>query len=157
MDISLKFHGPYTFTDSPMSVFSCGYAKSEGIYLWTVRQSGTQHHLIHYVGETIGLAKRQREHLTAILGLNYGIWDPEKARNGVSELIWKGAWRIKDGSGPGQQIETYGKLDRKIVLEYVASMGIFFAKLAEDRNTRMHVEGCIGWNLRNWHPEYKIL
>ena len=34
---------------------------------------------------------------------------------------------------------------------------MFFAELKVENRLRRHIEGCIGWNLRNKHPEYKKL
>ncbi len=72
-EIKLHFKGPFTFIDGPQSVFYSEQAKSPCIYLWTIRQKKDNSHYIHYVGETVSLVKRQREHLIQILGLNYGI------------------------------------------------------------------------------------
>jgi hypothetical protein len=43
------------------------------------------------------------------------------------------------------------------VTRYLAVLSIFFAELKTDDQLRKHIEGCIGWNLRNNHPEMKIL
>jgi hypothetical protein len=51
--------------------------------------------MIHYVGETVNFAKRQKYHLIQILGLNYGIFDPSEAKTGKSILLWNGFWRDK--------------------------------------------------------------
>ena len=76
-EYNLNFIGPFKFTDEINSVFKCSYIKSEGIYLWTVKQFEKDYHLIHYIGETKSFVKRQSEHLIQILGLNYGIFAPE--------------------------------------------------------------------------------
>jgi hypothetical protein len=79
---SIHFEGPYTFTEGDRCLFTSDYAKSEGIYLWTFRQKQDDSYLIHYIGETGGFAKRQAEHLVFILGLYYGIFDPDEAAEG---------------------------------------------------------------------------
>jgi hypothetical protein len=43
------------------------------------------------------------------------------------------------------------------VMRYLSILNIFFAKLNVDNHLRKHVEGCIGWYLRNHHPEHKAL
>jgi len=138
------------------SVFRSPFAGSSGIYLWTVKQRRDNTHLIHYVGETTSFAKRHREHLIQILGLNYGIFNAEKAQQGICEIVWKGLWRDKTADGPLRQLDAYQK-HHKDVMRYISILNIFFAELDVDSRLRKHIEGCIGWNLRNNHPEYKVL
>jgi hypothetical protein len=155
-DIDLSFVGPFTFSDGNACLFRSAVAASPGIYLWTIVQDCDGAHLIHYVGETTSLGKRHREHLIQILGLNYGIFDPDKARQGVSELLWQGLWRDKTVSGPLMQLAAYREIHQD-VLRYLSILNVFFAELHVDRDLRRHVEGCIGWHLRNNHPEHKAL
>ncbi len=155
-EIKLHFKGPFTFIDGPQSVFYSEQAKSPCIYLWTIRQKKDNSHYIHYVGETVSLVKRQREHLIQILGLNYGIFDPDKARNGISKLLWSGLWRQKDPSAIGSLVTCYSELNTKVI-EYLSIINIFYAVTNVENHLRNHIEGCIGWNLRNKHPEYKVL
>ena len=155
-DIDLNFVGPFTFMDGEACVFHSAFAASPGIYLWTIRQDRDDTHLVHYVGETVSLGKRHREHLIHILGLNYGVFDSDKARQGVSELLWKGLWRDKTASGPSMQLEAYQAIHQH-VLRYLSILNVFFAELNVGTNLRRHVEGCIGWHLRNNHPEHKAL
>jgi hypothetical protein len=51
---------------------------------------------------------------------------------------------------------NYSKLSA-IVIEYINSLDVFFAETDVDNNTRKHIEGSIGWNLRTKYPDYKIL
>jgi len=157
-DITLAFQGPFTFVGGESSIFHSPVADSTGIYLWTIRQREDDMHLIHYIGETTSFARRNREYLTQILGMNYGIFSPEKAREGVSEILWPGAWRDKTQDGPAIQIEAYETV-RDDVMSYLAFLNVFFAELEDgiDSRLRKHIEGCIGWNLRNHHPEAKAL
>jgi hypothetical protein len=154
--ISLNFTGPFTFMKSGNYIFDAPCASASGVYLWTIRQRNDNSHLIHYVGETISFAKRQREHLIQILGLNYGIFDPVKAQNGVCEFVWPGLWRNKSPDGPFQQIEAYQSI-HETVIQYVSILNIFFAEIETETQLRRQIEGCIGWNLRNNHPEDKVL
>jgi hypothetical protein len=155
-DLQLYFDGPFTFCDGPDSVFRSRLRASAGVYLWTIQQASDNTHLIHYVGETVQLGNRQREHLVQILGLNYGIFDPDKARRGVCELLWGGLWRDRTPDGPGRTLSEYQRLNEDIV-RYVEAISIFFAELNVESRLRKHIEGCIGWNLRNNHPECKQL
>ena len=155
-DISLDFAGPFTFTNGETSVFRSAYAKSPGIYLWTIRQRSDNSHLIHYVGETLSLGKRHKEHLIHILGLNYGIFHPDKAQDGLCELVWEGLWRDRTPAGPIRTIEAYTNVQEH-VLRYLSILNIFFAELHTEDRLRKHIEGCIAWNLRNNHPEHKTL
>lgn len=155
-DLKLHFDGPFSLVDEATTLFKAPCAKDSGVYLWTVRQRSDGCHLIHYVGETSSFAGRHREHLVHILGLNYGVFDPDKAQEGISELVWRGLWREKDSDGPAKLIEAYGKVNQA-VLRYLRIMSIFFAPVDGDSNLRKHIEGCIGWNLRNRHPEARAL
>lgn len=155
-DIRLNFEGPFTFTGGEASVFHSPFATSPGVYLWTVRQRRDDTHLIHYIGETVSLGRRHREHLIQILGLNYGIFAPGKAQEGVCELLWAGLWRDKTPDGPSRQIEAY-QTSHEDVVRYLDILNIFFAELTTESRLRKHIEGCIGWNLRSNHPECKTL
>jgi hypothetical protein len=155
-EISLNFIGPLTFTAGERSVFHAPCATAAGIYLWTIRQRNDQSHLIHYVGETVSLGARHREHLIHILGLNYGIFHPDRAQEGVCELLWRGLWRSKGLDGPSEQIGAY-QTHHEQVLRYLSIVNIFFAELNTETQLRRHIEGCIGWNLRNNHSECKAL
>ncbi len=153
--LELDFKGPYRFVGRDRSVFEAPCAASPGVYLWTVKQhDGT--HMIHYIGQTSAFAKRQREHLIQVLGLNYGIFNAEKAQTGVSELIWPGMCRKLPEEGPLQAMEEYKRINEK-VLEYLSVLNVFFAEADVGRSLLRHIEGCIGWNLRNNHPESKAL
>ena len=154
--LKLDFAGPFTFTGGDNSLFSASCAVCAGVYLWTIRQRSDGSHLIHYVGETASFAKRQREHLIHILGLNYGIFDYDKAQNGVCELIWPGLWRDRSLQGPSRQIEAYRSIHDS-VLRYLSVLTVSFAELTVDKQLRRHIEGCIGWDLRNNHPEARVL
>lgn len=149
--LNVNFTGPFSFLDRHDSVFRASCAAYAGVYLWTIRQLADNTHMVHYVGETLFLAKRHREHLINILGLNYGIFDPDKAQQGISELIWPGLWRDKSPDGPAKLIAKYTALG-DTVLRYLSVLNVFFAPLNVDTQLRRHVEGCIGWNLRNERP-----
>jgi hypothetical protein len=153
--IPLNFVGPFTFTAGERSVFHFP-GTAAGIYLWTIKQRSDQTHLIHYIGETLSLGNRHREHLIQILGLNYGIFHPDKAQEGVCELLWPGLWRDKAPDGPSRQIEAYQAIHEQVT-QYLAILNIFFAELNTEARLRKHIEGCIGWNLRNNHPTGKTL
>jgi hypothetical protein len=88
--------------------------------------------------------------------MNYGIFDPDDAASGHCTLLWCGLWRDKSPEGPSRLLSKYSLLN-DIVQRYVASLSIFFAPTQLESKLRKHVEGCIGWNLRNNHPESKAL
>ena len=154
-DISIHFEGPFTFYKGKNSIFHCPYSKEEGIYLWTFRQTGGSH-LIHYVGETRNFSERHREHLIHILSMNYGIFDPDDAKNGICTLLWKGLWRDKSPEGPNKLIEEYPN-QTSAVLRYINELTVFFAPIKVDKELRKHIEGSIGWNLRLNHKGCKKL
>jgi len=142
--------------DGDSSIFKAACATWGGIYLWTFRQRSSGTHLIHYVGETFAFARRHREHLVHILGLNYGIIDAQKAEEGVCESLWRGLWRDRTPDGPSRQIGAYRRVHDG-VLAYLSGVNVFFAELQKNRSMRRHIEGCVGWNLRNHHPDAKVL
>jgi hypothetical protein len=152
--VKIHFNGPYSFANKNNSLFECKYSSSKGIYLWTINTKIGN--LIHYIGETDNFAKRHREHLINILGLNYGIFDISQAKEVKSVLIWKGLWRDKSPNPVEKLLMNYSKLSA-IVIEYINSLDVFFAETDVDNNTRKHIEGSIGWNLRTKYPDYKIL
>lgn len=154
--IDLNFVGPLTLMEGSNCLFHSAFAASSGIYLWTIKQVADNTHLVHYVGETVSLGKRHRDHLIHILGLNYGIFDPYKAQQGVSDLLWQGLWRDKTADGPSRLVKTYGSIHEDI-LRYLSVLNIFFAEFNGDNRLRKHIEGCIGWHLRNNHPEHRAL
>ena len=155
-DIQLNFIGPLSFRDDSSSVFRSASAASAGVYLWTFRQEKSGEHLIHYVGETKFLAKRHRVHLINILGMNYGIFDPLQAKQGVRKELWKGLWRERSPDGPCKLLAIYTSLSSSAA-DYVNEMNIFFAPFDGDTNTRKHIEGSIGWRVRNEYADFKAL
>jgi hypothetical protein len=155
-DVSLYFDGPFSFTNERNSVFTCRWTESAGIYLWTSRQQQDKTHFIHYVGETNRLGKRHREHLINILGLNYGIFDPDDAAMGVCTILWGGLWRERNVAATKNAVSEYQRLHQQVV-RYVTSITVFFAELVVARQLRRHFEGCIGWNLRSNHADCKQL
>ena len=154
--LHLDFDGPFSFHDRDDCVFRAVRGGLAGIYLWTIKQRRDNTHMVHYVGETVSFTKRQREHLVNILGLNYGIFDPDKAQEGICELIWPGLWRDKSPDGPVRQLAAYDTI-HGAVLRYVSVLTVFFAPLDVDTPSRRHIEGCLGWHLRKNHPEDKVL
>jgi len=156
VDITLHFDGPFIFSEGNNSVYHAPNANSAGIYLWTIRQVANGSHLIHYIGETVNLARRHQEHLIQILGLNYGIFDPDDARVGKCTFLWRGMWRDKSTCRPAKLIAEYPNL-AEVVIRYVNEISIFFAELDAENKLRKHIEGCIGWNLRKNHKNFKQL
>jgi len=152
--IELHFHGPFSFLNKAHSLFGCEYARSRGIYLWTIKSN--LGYLIHYIGETENLAKRHREHLINILGLNYGIFEVSQAREGKQVLIWRGLWRYRYSFPIEEILKIYPGIASQVI-EYINSLDVFFAELDCDLNIRRHIEGSIGWNLRNKYPDFKVL
>jgi len=159
---ALHFSGPFGFSSPKKSLFHSEFANKEGIYLWVIKDQENNINYIHYVGETKktkGLARRQKEHFTNILGLNYYVIDPCQARQGNHEVIWNGMWRDKSKNAVQNTMDNYENTS-KHVADYIKAIDVYFAptKFCSDSKTndqiRKHVEGCIGWNLRNNHsPE----
>lgn len=152
--INLHFYGPFSFFKGENSLFHSKFAKSEGIYLWIIKNQKTNSNFIHYVGETTSFAKRHREHIIHILGLNYMILDAKSARNGIEKILWAGMWRNKTEDAVGETLDNYD-LVTSHVIEYIRTFDIYFAPTELESSKRKHIEGCIGWNLRNKYPQYK--
>jgi hypothetical protein len=153
-NIKLHFAGPYKFLENNNSLFTCEYSASQGIYLWTINTPAG--YLIHYIGETTNFSTRQKEHLIQILGLNYGIWDIGEAKKGNSIPLWKGLWRDKQNKMISEIGDAYQKLS-STTIEYINLIDIFFAEFHGTNRSRQHIEGSIGWNLRNNHHDAKAL
>jgi hypothetical protein len=156
MEAKLHFRGPFTFRAGDRCLFHCALAAAPCVYLWTIKSDLDSLYWIHYGGEAACFAKRQREHLIGILGLNYGIFDATQARNGIQKRIYDGLWRDKTADGPLKQLDTYAKTNLQ-VLKYVESLDVFAAEATVDRRYRQQIEGSIGWSLRNNHKRYKAL
>lgn len=154
--IELNFSGPYTFYPGKRSIFDCEYSDRGGIYLWTMLSDQKESYYIHYVGETTAFSKRQKEHLIRILGMDYRIIDPNKAKKGIEEIVWNGLWRDKDNTLIRDVFDTYVQ-DSSHVIEYIKSIAVFFAPIETSNELRKHIEGSIGWNLRNNHPKERVL
>lgn len=149
---SLRFFGPYSFLKGKTSLFHSKYSQDEGIYLWVIKDTDNRINYIHYVGETTKFAKRQKEHLTHILGLNYYVIDANLAKQGVHKIVWNGMWRDKSKDAPSNTIENYNAVSNHVV-KYVECLDVYFAPTKFPYDIRRHIEGCIGWNLRNKYPE----
>ena len=145
----LNFIGPYYFNKLPR-IFDASTKARNFIYVWFVNVNGVKY--LHYIGETRNIAKRQKEHLFNLLGLNYGIWDVY--RKDV-KLIWPGFWRLKDV--PKDVFKFYKDFNQKII-DYINSISIYFAKFTfgnlnaiknkKPRNIRRYIEGRIAKYLR---------
>jgi len=145
--VQLHFSGPFSFGGGERSLFRCSSKNSACVYLWTIKSDLDHRFYIHYVGETTSLAKRQREHLIHMLGLNYGIFDPVAARRGELSLLWPGLWRDRTDEGPDRLLEAHARISG-LVSDYVAALDVFVAPIDVDRSVRRHVEGAIAMNLR---------
>jgi hypothetical protein len=155
-DEPLHFSGPLSFMPGDQYLFTSALCAEPCVYLWTVRSDVDGLHYIHYVGEAKSFAKRQREHLVHVLGLNYGFLDPEDARRGISTWRWPGLWRKKSSDGPGELIERYLSLGNA-VLEYLESISIFVAPIHGGQELRRRVEGLIARSLKVNHPAAAML
>ncbi|MBW6533936.1 MAG: hypothetical protein K0B11_02925 [Mariniphaga sp.] len=152
---TLDFYGPFKFTRGEKYLFHSDKINNEGIYIWTIKDEYKGINYVHYVGETTLFGKRQREHLIQMTGLNYGIWDAELAKQGISKMIWNGMWRNKSSDAVALLLDNYADLSKN-VKDYIGLINIYFAPTTFTTNLRRHIEGCIGWNLRRKYPEFKI-
>jgi len=151
----LHFHGPFSFTKGEKSLFHSEFVKSEGIYIWTIKDKKNKINYFHYIGETSSFGKRQREHFVQMTGLNYRIYNPDSASQGIVEIIWNGMWKDRTNDAVGNLIENYNLITNKVI-NYIKIINVYFAPTSFDREMRKHIEGCIGWNLRNKYKEAKL-
>lgn len=148
--IGLHFAGPFKFTGSDRAIAKCQYASSAGIYLWVVTDGASR--FIHYIGETTNLLKRHKEHLTQILGLNYGLFRPDAVRAQDPLPIYGGMWRDRSDDPLTNAVASWLRHSHGVV-PYLESLEIFFAPTSCDTETRRHLEGSIARSLRTAHPD----
>ena len=149
---SLHFFGPFSFLKGKTSLFHSQYSQDEGIYLWVIKDKDNNINYIHYIGETTKFAERQKEHLIHILGLNYSVTDAKLAKQGIHKIVWNGMWRDKSKEAASKTLANYNTVSNHVV-KYVECIDVYFAPTKFPRDIRRHLEGCIGWNLRNKYPE----
>ena len=151
--MELHFYGPFTLVGNELSIARSGYAKHAGIYLWTVTDCANR--FIHYIGETDSLLKRHREHLTHILGLNYGLFRPDAVASRDPRPVYGGMWRDKSEDPLTSHVASWLRF-KDSVIPYLESLEVFFAPTSCDTQIRRHVEGWIAKNLRAKHPDDAI-
>jgi hypothetical protein len=154
-DITLEFVGPYKFWGENNNIYSDSNKNLPGIYLWTFKTNIG--YLIHYVGQTTNFASRQKAQLINILGLNNGIFDASEAVRGNLKIIWKGLWRDRKNESFESELKAVYLNNKTEIIDYIEAIDIFFALLDLPKQRREHIEGTIGWNLRNNHKDYKVL
>ena len=158
-ELKLHFHGPFSFAGGEHSVFISPVSDRPCIYIWTMKYEGANY--IHYIGETKkSFLKRQLEHLRNILGMEYGLYDVQKTSTGVLQLIWNGFGinrNIKKREDLSNTILAAYESRNAEILEYVRGISIFSAPIYIEDGLRRHLEGCIGWSLRDNHKEYSSL
>lgn len=147
---SLHFHGPFSFVDRGHGIARCEFAGCEGLYVWVL--SDGRRRCVHYVGETTRFLKRHREHLTNILGMNYGIFRADAVAADDPVPLFPGMWRMRGGDPLTATIERWESLSRP-VLEYLNSIEVFFAPTQLPSELRKHLEGRIARQLTERHPE----
>lgn len=152
--IELTFHGPFTFTKGDRYLFNTRFLKSEGLYIWTIKDAVDNANHVHYIGETGYFARRQRQHLIQMTGLNYPILDADFARQGLKKIIWYGMARDKSRSAAADLLESYNEVSQKVT-GYVGLIHIYFAPTALGLRLRRHLQDSIIWNFRTNYPELK--
>ena len=152
--IMLTFHGPFTFTKGPQYLFNTGLLKKEGLYIWTIKDEVDYINHVHYIGETGYFARRQRQHLVQMTGLNYPILDARFARQGIQKVIWNGMAHDKSRHAAADLLENYNEVSRKVT-DYISLINVYFAPFASGLRMRRHVQDSIIWNFRTNYPELK--
>ena len=155
MDVSspLHFHGPFVFSEPGKTIAGCDFAAYEGIYLWTLSNSSAVY--IHYIGETTNFLKRHKDHLTQMLGLNYGLFSPMAVQEQNPQPVYGGAWRDRSPDPLSNTLTNWLNYRDQIV-PYIESIRVYFAPTNFEPGVRKHIEGCIARNLREKHAEYSL-
>ena len=146
----LHFHGPFTFVDHGRGLARSEFARRAGIYLW-VKTDGRRR-LIHYVGETTDLLKRHKEHLTQLLGANYGVFRADAVAADDPAPLFGGMWRDKSPDPITNTVKAWLELHERIHAN-LESIELFFAPPDCSHEMRKHVEGCLARQLRQRHPQ----
>ena len=146
----LHFHGPFTFIDHGRGLARSEFARSEGIYLW-VKTDGRRR-FICYIGETRDFLKRHKEHLTQMLGANYGVFRADAVTADDPAPIFGGMWRDKTDDPLTRTAQAWLGLQQEIHAN-VESIEVFFAPTTLASEIRKHIEGCLAQQLRQRHPE----
>jgi hypothetical protein len=146
---SLHFHGPFTFVDHGRGIARSEFAAAEGVYLWVLRDGDRR--FIHYVGETTAFLKRHKQHLTQILGANYGIFRADAVAADDPTPVYGGMWRMK-ADDPLSTTVAHWRTMRGAVLAYLESLEVFFAPTDLPDQLRKHVEGRVARHLTERHP-----
>lgn len=155
-ELLLKFHGPFSFGEDRDSLFKCDFASQKGIYIWTIKDALHKINYIHYIGITDRtFAERQREHLIHILGQDYRIIDVNAARRGEENIVWNGLWRDKSEGAIQKLLTQYANTSKKVV-DYVKLINVYFAPTSLHNNLLCHIEGSLGWNLREKYPNLTL-
>lgn len=145
----LHFHGPYSFVDHGRQIATCEFARSEGLYLWVLTDG--ERRFIHYVGETTDFLKRHKQHLTNILGANYGIFRSDAVAADDPVPIFGGLWRDRSADPITATVARWQTLQRDVVA-YLRSIEVFFAPTSLPTDLRRHIEGRIARQLSDGHP-----
>jgi hypothetical protein len=146
---SLHFHGPFTFVDHGRGIAGSPFARSEGVYLWVLRDG--ERRFIHYVGETTVFLKRHKQHLTQILGANYGIFRADAVAANDPTPVYGGMWRMR-AEDPLSTTVAHWRAIQGAILAYLESIEVFFAPTSLPDELRKHVEGRIARQLTERHP-----
>jgi len=152
--IELTFHGPFNFTKGPHYLFNTGFLKKEGLYIWTIKDEVDGANHVHYIGETGYFARRQRQHLVQMTGLNYPILDATFARQGIPKIIWNGMARDKSRHAAADLLENYNEVSKRVT-DYIAMINVYFAPYTAGLRMRRHLQDSIIWNFRTEYPELK--
>lgn len=152
--MELTFYGPFTFTKGAHYLFDTNFLKREGLYIWTIKDEVDKINHVHYIGETGYLARRQRQHLVQMTGLNYPILDARFARQGLKKIIWNGMARDKSRNAAADLLENYDEVSKNVT-EYIGLINVYFAPTSLGLRMRRHIQDSIIWNFRTNYPELK--
>jgi hypothetical protein len=150
METELQWKGPYCFwpTQICKSVFRSEYAKSPGLYLWTVKIG--EAFLTNYVGIS-GKSIRDRlvEHVSKFLGGDYNVYDPSVFSQGKKKSIFLPVSSSKDFPKEYKVdfLERLPDLASK-VFDMLESIRLFVGPLRVEKRLLERIESAIIKDIR---------
>ena len=127
--IELNFQGPFNLKTSSCPTSLQG---QQGIVLWTIKMKDSRLY-VSWISSTTNFGHGDFDDLEKVLhairSLEFGIIDPERAKNGIVRSLWKGTWWCENQFGKDSPTT-------KLFLEMAE-------QLAADEQFKGYIEGFI--------------
>jgi hypothetical protein len=137
MNVKLVWSDPFRFSEASFEDLDRRVPAGPGVYLWVV---GTEEvRRVSYVGETMDLRWRQREHVRGTLGGQYYLYDPASLRSAEQPVPWYSANGFEDAWGGSRTFDAFVK----VALENLEAYEVVWAELDASKETLRAVESAI--------------